>query len=251
MSEWLFDDVRPFWAEDLPETHVLEEYTAEMRRRKEAKMTTAAKKSAAATTKKETTMTTPTKETTMTETKLTGKEKRAAELAALKEKYDAPAFDIVINFHNVLKAEYETEVKGEPVAPRGIYATDDEIEYLCWFAREMGWTNNAFCSKSQVPVLHGKVKDGAVGVRLFPKAGGPGTYYNYDDIEWENGEGPVYDPELARDQHRGYLDARKARRANVQMLPLPNGCLMPVDINDKRALKNYQAAVDSLKALVA
>lgn len=244
---WLFPDKRPFWDKtrpDLPYSDAQPKGT-EMTARKNTTAQTAAK----TTTKKGTTMTTKKNaQATTNETPLTGKEKRAADLAALKAKYDAPAFETVINIHNVLKAQYEAEHMGKDSAPKPLYATDDEIEYLCWFANEQGWTNNAFVSKSQLPAVHGTPREGAVSVKLFGPMGRPGTYFNYDDIEWEYEEGPVYDPEVAAATKKAFGEKRKANRANVQQLGLPNGTVMMVDINNKRAMANYLAACNAINA---
>ena len=174
---WVFEDHDPW--DDGP----VMQFTNGRFNERETIMTTKTARTASTTTAKTARKSTTAnaKETTMTTTpkpaptKLSGKEQRAAELAELKAKYDAPAFTDPVNAHNILKAIYEAEQTGEEVAPKGIYAAPDELEYLCWIAREYGWTNNAFVSKSQVPALHGVVKEGARSVKLFPVKGFPGT----------------------------------------------------------------------------
>lgn len=195
----------------------------------------------AITKKENTTMTTDAK-------KLTKEEKKAAALAAtraeideLKAKYDSPAFEDPINVHNILKAE----ALGKP--PVRLFVSDLDLELLVWKANELGWTSNGFMTKNQVAVCHGTIPEGAKSIVLHAPSGFPATYYNVDEIEWENGE-PTYDDEIRKEQGRTRRAARAKKRANIQQLGLPNGTLVPVDINDKRAMKAY---LDSCAAVSA
>lgn len=207
-----------------------------------AKTTTTTAKTATA--KKGTAMTTDAK-------KLTKEEKKAAALAAtraeideLKKKYDAPAFENPVNVHNILKAE---ALGKEPV---GLFVSDLDLELLVWKANELGWTTNGFMTKNQVAVCHGTIPEDAKSIVLHAPSGFPATYYNVDEIEWENGE-PTYDDGIRKEQGRIRRAARAKKRANVQKLGLPNGTLMPVDINDKRAMKAYLDACAAISAAMS
>lgn len=227
--------------------------TASTKTIKKESTTMTTKKTAAAktaTTKKESTMT---KTATKTDDKpMTKEEKRAAaearrraEIDELKAKYDAPAFEDPINFHNILKADFT----GKPAA--GLWVKPIEVEYLCWVANERGWTNNAFATATQIHTCHGTIPEGEEGIRLYNPNSAPNVYYNYDQVVWENGEGPVYDDEIRKESARDWRERRKASKAKERLLPLPNGVMMKVNLNSKRSLKEYNDACEALKAIVA
>lgn len=195
--------------------------------------------------------TTTKKETTMPEKKLTKEEKKAAALAQtqaiideLKKKYDEPAFTDPINVHNILKAE---ALGKEPV---GLYVSDLDKELLVWKGTDLGWTTNGFMTKNQVAVCHGTIPEDAPSIVLHSPTGFPATYYNVDDIEWENGE-PVYDDDIRKEQGRERRAKTAAKRASVQKLGLPNGMTMDVNINDKKAMAAYLAACNAITAAMS
>lgn len=129
---------------------------------------------------------------------------RRKEIDDLKAKWGEPAFNEPVSLYLSLKGESTGK---EPKYT--IYLADDEKVYLSFYAREMGWENPFFMTGTQVYVLHGVLKDDAHGVKVYSPRNTPATYYNFDDVVWEEGE-PRYDAERDAERTATFRNRRKS-----------------------------------------